>query len=137
MDNKLKIWKILFLLFLAVATIFIIRNNRTRQEKEGDKNASTSYMTDKGKVFGTFYNITYCADSSMHSEIKDRLAQVDNSLSPFNKKSIISAINENRDTLPNDMFLKVFTRAQEIAQETDGAFDITVAPLVNVWGFGF
>lgn len=137
MDNKLKIWKILFLLFLAVATVFIIRNNRTRQEKESGKSTATSYITDKGKVFGTFYSITYCADSSMHNEIKDRLAQVDNSLSPFNKKSIISAINENRDTLPNDMFLKVFTRAQEIAQETDGAFDITVAPLVNAWGFGF
>jgi hypothetical protein len=35
------------------------------------------------------------------------------------------------------MFLSVFQQAQTISQATDGAFDITVAPLVNIWGFGF
>ena len=35
------------------------------------------------------------------------------------------------------MFLKVFRRAMEISRMTDGAFDITVAPAVNAWGFGF
>lgn len=37
----------------------------------------------------------------------------------------------------NEMFLQVFTLAQKVSQDTDGAFDITVAPLVNAWGFGF
>ena len=35
------------------------------------------------------------------------------------------------------MFTEVFTLAEQISRETDGAFDITVAPLVNEWGFGF
>jgi thiamine biosynthesis lipoprotein len=35
------------------------------------------------------------------------------------------------------MFLTVFNKAMEISRETSGAFDITVAPLVNAWGFGF
>ena len=35
------------------------------------------------------------------------------------------------------MFLTVFNKAMEISRETGGAFDITVAPLVNAWGFGF
>ena len=35
------------------------------------------------------------------------------------------------------MFLDVFNLAMKISDETDGAFDITVAPLVNAWGFGF
>ena len=37
----------------------------------------------------------------------------------------------------DEMFAEVFNRAMEISKETDGAFDITVAPLVNAWGFGF
>lgn len=37
----------------------------------------------------------------------------------------------------NDKFTEVFTLAEKISKETGGAFDITVAPLVNEWGFGF
>ena len=55
----------------------------------------------------------------------------------FNKNSIISAFNNNRDTTANEMFTEVFNLAQEISAKTGGAFDITVAPLVNAWGFGF
>jgi thiamine biosynthesis lipoprotein len=55
----------------------------------------------------------------------------------FNKNSIISAFNNNRDTTANEMFTEVFKLAQEISAKTGGAFDITVAPLVNAWGFGF
>ena len=35
------------------------------------------------------------------------------------------------------MFLAVFQKAMSISEDTEGAFDITVAPLVNAWGFGF
>ena len=35
------------------------------------------------------------------------------------------------------MFLTVYNKAMEVSRETSGAFDITVAPLVNAWGFGF
>lgn len=35
------------------------------------------------------------------------------------------------------MFREVFNLAQEVSKETGGAFDITVAPMVNAWGFGF
>ena len=63
--------------------------------------------------------------------------KVDQSLSPFNKGSIISKVNRNEQVTLNEMFLNVFELAQQISKETDGAFDITVAPLVNAWGFGF
>lgn len=124
MNGKLNTWKILFLIFLVIATIYIIR----KQEP---------YRTNNGQVFGTYYNITYSSDKELHEEIKKSLMQVDSSLSPFNKKSIISAINNNRDTVPDAMFVHVFNLAQRISEKTDGAFDITVAPLVNAWGFGF
>ena len=124
MNSKLSIWKILFLIFLIVGTVYIIRNQKP-------------YITNTVKVFGTYYKITYKSDSDLHEAIKQRMYEVDCSLSPFNKRSIITAINENRDTLANTMFTDVFNLAQEISEKTGGAFDITVAPLVNAWGFGF
>ena len=122
--NKLNIWKILFLVFLIIGTIYILGKQKP-------------YITNSGKIFGTFYNITYSSDIDLHNEIKSTLMQVDNSLSPFNRQSIITAINNNSEALPDEMFTHVFTLAQEISGKTDGAFDITVAPLVNAWGFGF
>ena len=63
--------------------------------------------------------------------------KVDQSLSPFNKESIITAINENKPVQLDSMFLDVYQLAMKVSEDTDGAFDITVAPLVNAWGFGF
>ena len=114
----------MFLVFLIIGTIYILGKQKP-------------YISNSGKIFGTFYNITYSSDTDLHNEIKSTLMQVDNSLSPFNKQSVISAINNNCDTLPDKMFTHVFTLAQSISSKTEGAFDITVAPLVNAWGFGF
>jgi thiamine biosynthesis lipoprotein len=58
-------------------------------------------------------------------------------LSPFNKNSNITAINNNKTDIPDKDLLKVFSLAKDISKKTYGAFDITVAPLVNLWGFGF
>lgn len=122
--SKLSPTKIAFLIFLIIGTVYILGKQKP-------------YHTNSGKVFGTFYNITYSSDADLHEEIKKSLMQVDNSLSPFNKQSIITAINNNIDTQPDSMFIHVFTLAQDISSKTGGAFDITVAPLVNAWGFGF
>ena len=55
----------------------------------------------------------------------------------FNEQSTISKINNNQAVEPDKMFLDVFQLAQQVSKDTHGAFDITVAPLVNIWGFGF
>lgn len=120
----MKSWKVLFLLFLIVASVLIIKNE-------------PPYHTDRGFIFGTYYNICYKSKNNLQQKIDSTLKSVDNSLSPFNKHSVITAINENRDTLVDAQFTDVFNLAQIIAETTDGAFDITVAPLVNAWGFGF
>ena len=90
-----------FLLFLIIGTIYI-----TYQQK------STTYQKSEGKIFGTFYHITYQHNKKLDKEILDELNKV-------------------------DMALTVYSLAQNVSEETDGAFDITVAPLVNAWGFGF
>lgn len=101
------------------------------------KKDSGTYQHNSGFVFGTSYNITYQYNDDLQKEIEEVLAGVDASLSPFNEHSIITAVNNNRDTTLNNMFVEVFTLAKEINKDTYGAFDITVAPLVNAWGFGF
>ena len=65
------------------------------------------------------------------------MLMVDSALSMFNEQSTISFVNRNENYQPNPMFTEVITKALAISEETNGAFDITVAPLVNAWGFGF
>ena len=96
-----------------------------------------SYIKDSGMVFVTTYSITYQYHENLKSDIEGVMQQVDNSLSPFNKSSVITAINNNTSTKADKYLTEVFTLAQAVNKETDGAFDITVAPLVNAWGFGF
>lgn len=95
------------------------------------------YQHNSGYIFGTSYNITYqCADDHK-ADIEKVLNEVDASLSPFNDTSIITHVNRNENVVLDKLFLDVFRLAQKINEDTEGAFDITVAPLVNAWGFGF
>ena len=126
MNRKKLIWQLPFLTLLIIGTILIVQKER-----------NTPYQQHKGMVFGTFYTITYQCDSNLHGSILQVLQQVDNSLSTFNKASIVSAINRNERPALDDMFVQVYHTAMQVSAETDGDFDITVAPLVNVWGFGF
>ncbi len=124
--KKRLIWQLPFLVLLIIGTILIIRQQQ-----------NTPYQHNSGTIFGTTYNITYQNSQDLHAEILEKLREVDSSLSMFNKQSVISRINRNEQMTPNDMFLQVFKMAQQVSDETNGAFDITVAPLVNAWGFGF
>ena len=124
--NKKWMWQLPFLVLLIVGTVLILRHER-----------NVPYQKSADKVFGTFYHVTYQCDSDLTYSINAELAKVDASLSPFNKNSIITAVNQNKEVEINDMFQDVFYLAMQISKETDGAFDITVAPLVNAWGFGF
>lgn len=126
-NNRKKLrWQIPFLLFLIIGSVYVISTQK-----------QTPFQKEEGTVFGTFYHVTYQCDSSLQHEIAAELQKVDASLSPFNKNSVISRINRNEDMRPDSMFTEVFNLSRLISMNTDGAFDITVAPLVNAWGFGF
>ena len=94
------------------------------------------YYHNEGKVFGTYYNIRYEATSDLEDSIQAALTAFDNSLSLFNPHSILSAINDNRDTTTNAAFEAMWSEAERVYNLSNGAFDITVGPLVNYWGFG-
>ncbi len=143
--NK-KWWHIPFLLLLCAGTIYVIRTNNTTGNSTSGMHESAAIgeawndadiQKCSGSVFGTEYHITYQNGGDIHNELKEVMADVDNSLSPFNKESVITAINNGNNVEADSMFTEVFDMAKNVAEETQGAFDITVAPLVNAWGFGF
>jgi len=71
------------------------------------------------------------------SDIDSVLNAVDLSMSTYIPESLISKINRNESNKIDSLFFRVITEALLIAEETQGAFDPTLAPIVNYWGFGF
>jgi thiamine biosynthesis lipoprotein len=55
----------------------------------------------------------------------------------FNDSSTVARLNRGENPERSAMFEEVYQLAQTVSRETDGAFDVTVAPLVNAWGLGF
>ena len=100
--------------------------------------APKEYRKNTNFVFGTIYNITYQSSEDLQQEIEAELQKVDGEFSMFNPESTVSRINRGDSAVARSaMFQEIFQLAQTVNRETDGAFDITVAPLVNAWGFGF
>ena len=129
MDPKKKkqlLWQVPFLVLLVVGTVLIIRQQQ-----------SMPYQHHTGLVFGTVYNVTYQYDQDLQQEIEAELKKVDAEFSMFNETSTVSKLNRGEHPALSGMFLDVYKLAHRVSENTGGAFDITVAPLVNAWGFGF
>jgi thiamine biosynthesis lipoprotein len=97
------------------------------------------YYPVQGFTQGTTYSITYQHPtlSDLHEEIDSILRVFDSSLSSYDSTSIISSVNINApNVLTDSMFRTVFRESSRVYQVTGGAFDITLAPLINAWGFG-
>lgn len=122
MTFRKKLYSILVLIVLIVSIFFL--KNQTR------------YITDEGTVFGTYYNIQYEAKKNYHQEIKNLFNTINHSLSTYDSSSIISKINKNQTVKLDSHFIKVFEKSEDVYQTTQGAFDITISPLVDAWGFG-
>ena len=99
-----------------------------------------------GPTMGTTYNITLfpAKDSALDSkqiqkQIDDSLKRINQQMSTWIKDSEISLFNnsESTDWYPvSTEFASVVEAAQSISESSNGAFDITVGPLINIWGFG-
>ncbi len=93
----------------------------------------------EGYAQGTTYHIVYYDNENrnLHPEIEKILIDFDNSVSTYVPTSIISKINSNQKHVKVDKyFIACFNKAKEVWENTNGAFDPTVYPLVNAWGFG-
>ena len=97
----------------------------------------SGYRHEEGMAWGTVYHITYRSGEDLAADIAAAIAEVNATLSPFVDTSEISLINRGGLSLPGENFRQVFALSQHVCSISGGAFDPTVAPLVNLWGFGY
>ena len=101
--------------------------------------AQTEPIKIEGSAQGTTYHITYFdkKNRDLQPEIEQLLKDFDKSVSTYIPNSIISKINSNQKNVKVDKyFIACYKKAKEVWKNTNGAFDPTVYPLVNAWGFG-
>ena len=118
--------------FLFILIFPLILSSCSEPKKE--------YKFFEGPIHGTSFHITYeyFEKKDLEQDIRDLWLEFEQSLNNYDPNSIISRINANEENVEIDSYFHtVITRAQQISRLTDGAFDITVAPLVNAYGFGF
>lgn len=89
-----------------------------------------------GAVWGTTYRIVYTAPDDLGDSIVAVMKDIDDQLSMFSPSSVVSRINRNEDAEIGESFRNVFELSQKISALSDGAFDPTVGPLTELWGFG-
>lgn len=101
-------------------------------------NQRAGYRTVEGSVWHTTYRITYRADRPLDDSIAAALMRVENSLSVFNDESLVSLVNisDSRKIGADSLFMRVMAMSRRVNALSRGAFDPTVEPLVNLWGFG-
>lgn len=104
------------------------------------QNKEPKLMTVSGEAQGTTYHISYLDKNEVNYQrsIDSMLIEIDKSMSTYHKTSIITKINQTDSAVKVDqMFKDVFLMSKQVYAASEGAFDPTVAPLVNAWGFGF
>lgn len=91
-----------------------------------------------GTGIGTIYSITYTGENNplLSNSVDSLLKTISSQFSIFDSNSIISKINKNENILLNDDMVYIFKIADSVSYLSNGAFDISIAPLINLWGFG-
>ena len=98
-----------------------------------------------GGTMGTSYSVTLkgyvsrAAINKLSRQIETELAEISRQMSTWDAKSEISRFNQSKSTDPfpcSTAFASVVKRALELSESTGGAFDPTLQPLLNLWGFG-
>ena len=123
------------LLFIAMLTLMLTAC---------DKPATTSALVLEGKTMGTVWRVSLAdVASERRAELQQRIQQQldadDAELSTWKPDSALSRFNQSRDLSPqpvSENMADIVTTSLRIGRKTGGAMDITVGPLVNLWGFG-
>lgn len=122
-----------FLLSLLVTSCQSQENSITSET------INKNYIKLEGTALGTFFHITYLQpeNKNFSTEIDSLFHAFNASLSTYQDNSIISKVNKNEEVELDYYFITCFNKAREVFEKTNGAFDITIAPIVNAYGFGF
>lgn len=93
----------------------------------------------EGQAQGTYYIVKYLTDSDTTSRRKafdSIFSVIDQSMSLYQPGSLINRFNSGTTVITDEHLHAVITKALSVSKWTGGAFDITVKPLVDLWGFG-
>lgn len=98
----------------------------------------------EGKTMGTFYRVSLAGvdnsrEAALRQQIEAQLAEDDHQLSTYKADSVLSRFNQYQGSVPQRIsagMADIIVTSLRIGQKTSGAMDITVGPLVNLWGFG-
>ncbi|GLQ30307.1 FAD:protein FMN transferase [Litoribrevibacter albus] len=127
-----------FIFIVAILSFGIFQKNHEVQQTGP---AKSSYQ---GQAMGTTYSVVYVTDGQVeegviHARIDQAINLVNDQMSTYKTDSNLSIFNQKPAgacyKFPPDTY-KVLEMAMEISETTNGAFDVTIGPLVNLWGFG-
>lgn len=103
----------------------------------------------QGDVFGSTYTIKVVAsnearlseerEAAIRASLQACFNDVNRTMSTYDAKSELSRFNQSRDTTPQKVsgeLIDVLAASRLVSEQSGGAFDVTVAPLVKAWGFG-
>ena len=111
----------------------------------GNNKANSVISQLSGETMGTFWYVRLAApldapaQAALQRRIDVALEAVNDSMSTYREQSELMRYNHNPATTPqpvSDGLRRVIGKALEISVQSDGVYDITVGPLVNLWGFG-
>ena len=121
--------KYILLILLIIAAFSACQRSKDYEYKIQGLTQGTSYSV-------IWYDTRSSNEQKVNNDLNELLGAVDSSLSTYNPASVISLVNRNEEVVLDTLFINVFNKSHEIWSLTDGAFDITAAPLINAWGFG-
>lgn len=101
------------------------------------KPSRKEWIKQSGVVWNTEYHITYMSAKDLADSIDATFRRVELSVSPFNKASLVTAINDNKTDSLDEALKTIYLKSVEINDESNGAFDPTLSPIINAWGFGY
>jgi FAD:protein FMN transferase len=129
MDNRKKNIVYSGILFITILIVWYYRKNQV-----------TEPVKVEGKTMGTTYHITYFDEESrdLKNSIDSLLVVVNKGINNYDSTSEVSMFNRSDDgiAIACPYFLPPIETSLKIFQASAGAFDPTVMPLVNAWGFG-
>lgn len=117
--------------FLMIMTISLLGGTLISGCSNGE-----SWHRNEGMIWNTVWHATYKGSESDISATIDSLKEVEKSLSVFDNNSLVSYINSHSCGPVDYHLTKVYEMSRRVNTLSGGLFDPTVAPLVEVWGFG-
>ncbi|MFA5231828.1 MAG: FAD:protein FMN transferase [Candidatus Omnitrophota bacterium] len=131
-NPKVRRYLVIFLIagWAISLSCFFLRSNKPGRHKQ----KTAQFYRDNRLLMGTFWEVT-SPDKKAGEIVFSEARRIENLLSKYIPESEISQLNRTgRLKVSPDTFY-IIKRSKEFWQETEGAFDISVAPLVEIWGF--